>query len=1113
MPAINTLLAVRSYFSLGESILSPKQIAAAAKDLGNPDVVICDTMSVNSLVETSRLASDEFKPRFGVSLRLVDDATAKVKKQPTHFLKVYPHDHESLQIIFRLLSIANSGDNFYYVPRLDIATVCEELAEGNFTVSTGDLNGILEHPDHRNWISQLEVAVGADNVWIEMSPVGTGYHDRVNAIAAELCKGGMKPLATMPVLYTDGGYEAFVTNMAIQSKATVAKPGMMRKPAAKTHIPLSQQDYLQQVKDASTRLVGMGSGKVGHLWKQAIGNQAAFLSQLTYKWQKQPVSLPELSATPDAELKRLCVDGLKKRMASPVFGEQIDKSRVKTEYVPRLTYELNVLKTMGFAPYFLVVDELVRWCKDEGILVGPGRGSVGGSLVAYLMGITDVDPIRFGLIFERFINPSRRDLPDIDLDFMSTRRQDVIGHLVEKYGHKRVAGLSNYSMLGSASGLKDASRVFALDAVNASRSKLIPKVHGQPVDLETAEKDVAEISQFADDNPEVWKAAVALQGVLRLYGKHASGIIVAGDDLENMAVVERRSGEGVVNWDGRAAEDMGLVKLDILGLSTLDTISRTMDYIKQRHSKVPDILAIPLDDEPTLKAFSEGETVGVFQFEGGAARRILKDMAATKPLEFDDIIAANALNRPGPIDAGLVEKYTMAKNELEENELAHPNMEEALSPTYNVIVYQEQVMKVAVDLSGFSLADADGLRKAMGKKLPEEMAKYKSKFVEGAVSHSGMDRKKAENLFEQIEVFAGYAFNKSHAAEYSLISYQCMWLKVHYPVEFFAAAFSTVKEDKLGTLLENAIENGIQVLPPDINVSEHDFVILNDTTLVTPFNRVKSASDRSASAIMQVRASGKITSQEDLRKRLTDLKLGRNCNRRVIENLNAVGAFANVEPGQKPPLDESRIKDKLVLMPGLVSQVLVADRQIPRDKFTNAALRRIMKEVYQVDEDAVHALPAIGKKPKFMVVADCPSWSEEAAKRFASGKSFNFMSEALAEVDMSKADAYWTGLLKTPKADKLITPEEIKRYGPFLTREIELLKPPVILTLGSTSARFFLPDLKGSVLDNAGSVHYLPKLDTTLVIGFNPSMIFHEPSRKDTLIEVLLTVSALIEEK
>lgn len=356
----------------------------------------------------------------------------------------------------------------------------------------------------------------------------------------------------------------------------------------------------------------------------------------------------------------------------------------------------------------------------------------GGSLVAYLLGITDVDPIRFNLMFERFINPERLDLPDADLDFASEKRHLVIEYLTNKYGADRVAGISNYSTLASASAVRDTGRVFGLSGLELSPTKLVPAEHGQSATLTEAARQVPEIDQFRENYPTIWKHALKFEGVLRSFGKHAAGIVVAGEPLVERAVVETRSDQSVVNWDKRVVEDMGLVKMDILGLSTLDVLEIAKSNIKERHGKTIDYLKLSLDDPRVMDAFGRGDTTGVFQFESSGMKKLLRDLAKGGALTFDDVTAATALYRPGPMDSGLMDDYVQIKQGNRDVTYDHPNLENALRDTYGVIIYQEQTMRVAVDLCGFTNTEADHLRKAMGKKDKDKMAKMKDQFVDGA---------------------------------------------------------------------------------------------------------------------------------------------------------------------------------------------------------------------------------------------------------------------------------------------------------------------------------------------------------------------------------------------
>nr|WP_151708877.1 hypothetical protein [Acinetobacter brisouii] len=361
----------------------------------------------------------------------------------------------------------------------------------------------------------------------------------------------------------------------------------------------------------------------------------------------------------------------------------------------------------------------------------------GGSLVAYLLGITEVDPIRFGLIFERFINPERLDLPDADLDFASSVRHKVVDYLVNKYGEDHVAGISNYATLASASALRDTGRIFDLTPLELSATKLVLKEHGSHVGLEESAKAVPEIEKFKNDYPTVWKHANKLVGTIKSFGQHAAGIIVAGEPIVNRAVVETRGDNPIVNWDKRCVELFGLVKMDLLGLSTLDTLDIARKYIKERHGAEVDLLKIPLDDPKTMNAFANGDTTGIFQLESKGMRQLLKNIAKGGSMTFEDVTAATALYRPGPMDSGLLDDYVAVKQGMKPIEYDHPNMVNALKDTLGVIIYQEQVMKVAVDFAGFTNAEADALRKAMGKKSPEAMAKMEEKFVKGAVEKSG----------------------------------------------------------------------------------------------------------------------------------------------------------------------------------------------------------------------------------------------------------------------------------------------------------------------------------------------------------------------------------------
>ena len=1136
------MLGVKTDFSLGESALPSEAVAQIAKRLGQTHIAFADTMTISAMIDISRSCAKEgIEAHIGVQLRIVDDCEprgddGKKINKGAYFIKAWACNDEGMKQIYKLLSRSTEEDRFFFTSRLTLDDVFEHLHPHDVIITTGDRKGLFTRPDYLTIFKRL---TDHFRVYAELVAVPTPYYERINlnaCDATEKCADFTNYIVTVPTLFDDEKFDSLFLNMAIHGRGDFRRDFTYANPHFKDFNPKSGEDLMGLVKQTVEGMRCAEPTFVADAFRQAlrIGNDS-FLEATGYRWNKLEVCLPKLVEDAPKAVLEACKIGIKTRLTCEIFGFKPTADQVREEYIPRLKYELETLTTLGFCDYFLVVSDLVNWAKSDGIAVGPGRGSIGGSLIAYLMGITDIDPIRFGLLFERFINPSRNDLPDADLDFMSSRREEIILYLERKYGKDHVAGINNYGVLGSASSLKDVARCYGVDMTNFPASKYIPSVHGQPVSLETALEESPDIQKFAEGNPKVWQGALAVQGVMRSYGRHAAGTIVCGEPVVNRGVVERDGNSRKMNWDMRVCEDQGLVKFDVLGLSTLDTLARAVSYIKERHGKRIDLLAIPLDDEKTLKAFSLGKTHGVFQFEGGAARRILKDMAQTSDLTFDDIVATNALNRPGPIEAGLVQHYVDCRNGARSVSYPHPNTAAALRETYGVLTYQEQVMRIAVDLSGFTLSEADKLRKAMGKKDPVLMATFRKQFVDGALAKSAMPEKQSDDLFEMILGFAGYAFNKSHAAEYSLISYQCMWLKMHYPVEFYAAALSTVDEKKLQVIVNDAAAQGIKVVPPDVNISTNEFVIGNDTTLFVPFNRIKGISDKSGSAIIQARnlthidvevttgrgktkvttverqpvKRGQFTSMEDFLARVNKTLV----NIRVRGNLDTVGGFARVVAGQRPALDISRKKDQMMLLPGLVTGVVMADRKLPvDDKYVKARIAEIRDEVIAVNPKIAHVAMAVGDRAKFMVVADCPTADEELTRVFTSGTSFQFCSAALNVNDMKRRDGYWTALVKKRKAGKSLTPTEIKTYQGFLEREIELLKPPVILTLGSAAARFFVPDLKGDMMDHVGRTFYNEKLDAMILIGFNTQMIHFDMDKLDILMELFETVKTMIVE-
>ena len=1114
---MHTVLAARSTFSIGESILTVEQLVDEAKKIGAKSIALTDTMSVTGLIDfTNRAKKAEIKPIIGCRLRLVDNATARKEKgvkwrQTSYYLTWYVLSEKGLLALFKLLSLANSEERFYFDAKLgfdDLYAALDHLTAADVAIATGDVQSIAAHLNAGIILTKIAESLSYHNVYMTLTPIDSPYYDAMNMQAIALARENNFPtIVTRPVLYEDGKANARDVFSAVSDNTKLTELWVESPLFTNLH-PFNDRGMILQVHLASERLVNQrGVEDARAFFVAGLKRTDELVEKVSFTWSKAQVSLPKMADKEFLDLVKAAKVGWKERLGKPAFGHQPTEEDLADVYKPRLAYELGVLQKLGFAGYFLLVMDIVNYGKSNGILVGPGRGSVGGSLVAYLTGITDCDPIRFGLLFERFINPDRIDLPDADLDFMSSRRGEIIDYLVAKYGQARVAGISNFSTLAAASSLRGVGKAFGLAEQDYACSKFTPKAHGANIALPKAAEMVGEIAAFRDRFQEVWDYCVRLEGVMTNYGRHAAGIVVGGCDLVERGVIERRKDGATMNWDKRIVEDMGLVKVDVLGLEVLDLLKQTQDYIRARHAKKVNLLVIPLDDPKVLGNFAEGATTGIFQFESGGMRRLLKELGKDGVITFDDITAATALYRPGPMESGMMDSFWKRKQGLEIVEYDHPLMEPILKPTFGVMVYQEQVMQVSRTIAGYSAPDADKLRKIMGKKLPEEMKKERGKFVAGCVATVGETGEWAGDLFDKIEGFAGYGFNKSHSVEYTLISYQAMFLKTYFPVEFYAAALSLMKEDKLPAILKDAMENGITIEVPDINLSTGQFEILTDTRLSIPFNRVKGISSNATDAILAARASGEFESRKDFEARVER----RKCNIRVIDTLDKIGAFARIEPGTPTAADPIRIRDQRDLIPGLIISAVPISRDMADDKFTKAKLGEMVAGYRaEHEDDGVCVKPLMGGKARFMVIYDAPNSGEVREGQMTMSASFESTFAALLENELEKSAGYYTALIKRPKEGKQVSVNEIATYLPYLEKEIELLKPPIIVMLGSITVRHFIPDLKGKASESAGKVVYSKALDANLVIGFNPGEIFHDPDKQVLLNDVFRSVAELL---
>ena len=588
-----------------------------------------------------------------------------------------------------------------------------------------------------------------------------------------------------------------------------------------------------------------------------------------------------------AEVSRQAHNGLTARL------QQVEPAKEETAYRERLDFELKVIGDMGFPGYFLIVADFIKWAKEQNIAVGPGRGSGAGSVVAWALTITDLDPLRFNLLFERFLNPERVSMPDFDIDFCQSRRDEVISYVQQKYGREQVAQIITFGKLQARAVLRDVGRVLQMSYGQVDRlCKMVPNNPASPVTLQEAIDGEPRLQAERDSDPQVAELmdiSLKLEGLYRHASTHAAGVVIGDRPLQQLVALYRdpKSDMPVTQFNMKWVEKAGLVKFDFLGLKTLTVLEKAVELLKKTGVDV-DVNALPLDDEKTYELMGRGDTIGVFQLESAGMRDVLRKM---KPDKFEDIIALVALYRPGPMEN--IPRYIACKAGEEQPDYMHDSLEPILEETYGVMIYQEQVMQIAQTLSGYSLGEADLLRRAMGKKIKEEMDAQKARFIDGAVA-ADVNRNKAAEVFDQVNRFAGYGFNKSHAAAYALIAYQTAWLKANHPVAFYAASMTLDFErtDKLNSFKQDALKRDIITRSPCVNRSEVGFSI-DGNEIFYALKAIRNVGSLAMQSVVDERTeNGPFKDVFDFARRTAGIGL----NKRLFEHLIAAGAFDALEP-------------------------------------------------------------------------------------------------------------------------------------------------------------------------------------------------------------------------
>jgi DNA polymerase III subunit alpha len=890
-------------YSLLDGLTKVPALMERVKELGMEAVAVTDHGTMSGAVEFYKAAQSlGVKPIIGmeayIAPRALQDKDPAKDRQYFH-LTLLAKNNEGYRNLMRLSTIANL-EGFYYRPRIDRQTL--QKHKKGIVVLSGCIGGEVSDSLRQGQYQQAKntalwyKSTFKDDYYIELQDHGHPQHptawkdqtevnDQLLKLSAEL---GIPAVVTCDAHYLmHEDQEAHEILLCVQTGAFLSDEQRF-----------SLKEFELHVADPKDIIKRWGKKN-----PELITNSKKIAEKCDFEIELGKILIPKFP-TPEGRdesqyLELLVWQGLtwrycgieRKDLGSITIKKA--QSLLKTEIVQRAKFELEVVNKMGFNGYFLIVQDFINWGKDRGIVFGPGRGSAASSILAYALRITEIDPMEYDLLFERFLNPDRVSMPDMDIDIQDTRRDEVINYCVEKYGRDHVANIVTFGRMAARNSVRDVARVLQVPYAEADRlSKMIPPpVQGRHTPLEKHLRQAPElISEYQtnEQSRRVFDLAIKLEGTIRSHGVHAAGVVIAPSDIVSYVPLEMAQ-KGVIatQYSMVPVEDLGLLKIDFLGLSNLTIIKNTLRIVKKVYGQDVDISKILLDDTKTFELLQRGDTTGVFQLESAGMKRYLKQL---KPTVFEDIIAMVALYRPGPMQ--WIDDFIARKHGLRKIEYFHPIMKAALENTYGVIVYQEQVMQISKDLCGFSGGQADTLRKGIAKKIPEVLAKMKKEFIEGAVNHSKADRKSMEKFWVQLEDFAAYCFNKVHSACYAQIAYQTAYLKAHFPDAFMAALMTSDYDntDRLAIEITECKHMGIDVLPPDVNESFHEFAVVpGEKKIRFGLDAIKNVGHGAAEEILRAREeSGGMFSS------LTEYCRTVNChivNRKALESLVKAGAL------------------------------------------------------------------------------------------------------------------------------------------------------------------------------------------------------------------------------
>ena len=891
-----------THHSLLDGLTKMPELVGRVKDLGMEAVAMTDHGTMSGTVEFYTAAKEAgVKPIIGmeayVAARSRHDRDPQKDKARYHLI-ILAMNETGYKNLMQLSTIANL-EGMYYKPRID-HEILEKYNEGLIILSacaSGELGENLRNDNYEEAkrIAEWYKSVFGDRYYLELQdhghpdcPSKWDVQVKINEYLERLSDDLDIPC----VVSSDGHYLDHADQDTHEILLCVGTGAFLSDEKR-----MSLKEFELHVTDPA---------EIIERWNktnpEAVANTRRIADRCDVELDLGKILIPKFP-TPNGESEKDYLDTLVYRgMAMRYHGKTADESAelsvedikglLNSDEQERLDMELEVLERMGYNGYFLIVQDFINWGKSQGIIFGPGRGSAAGSIVAYALNITDLDPLKYDLLFERFLNPDRISMPDIDIDIQDTRRGEVIEYCANKYGEDRVANIVTFGRMAARAAVRDVARVLQVPYGESDRlAKLIPApVQGRHIPLKVSVVEDADLKKEYETNPvakEVFDYAMRLEGTIRSHGVHAAGVVIAPDSIVKYVPLEMAQ-KGVVatQYPMGPVEELGLLKMDFLGLSNLTIINNALRIIRKVHGQTINLSEIPLDDTATYELFQRGDTTGVFQLESAGMKRYLREL---KPSHFDDIIAMVALYRPGPMQ--FIDSFIKRKHGEEEITYLHPGMENSLKNTYGILVYQEQFMQISKEWCGFTGGQADTLRKAVGKKKIDLMRKVKVDFVEGAIKHGGATKEIAETFWAQLEEFANYCFNKSHAACYGLIAYWTAYLKAHYPEAFMAALMTSDEDDteRLAIEMTECKHMGIEVLPPDVNESFIEFAVVPDKKQIRfGMAAVKGVGVGAVEEVLRARETdGKFKSIEDFAKRVSTSRF----NRKAWESLIKSGGF------------------------------------------------------------------------------------------------------------------------------------------------------------------------------------------------------------------------------